>query len=215
MRIAGFQKQSFIDYPGNITAVVFTQGCNFRCGYCHNPSLVLPELFEKPYCNEEILSYIKKYSKLLDAVCITGGEPTLHSDLPDFIQRIKKEGLKVKLDTNGSNPEMLKKLYQQNLLDFVAMDIKHLLQPEKYKSIIGKEVSTLLFNNILQSIDCIEQSEIDYQFRTTVIKGYHSKADIEQLKNRFKTHYKTQAFNPEIVLDKTNFNDKNIPNITD
>ncbi len=208
MKIAGFKKQSFIDYPGYITAVVFTQGCNFRCGYCHNPSLVLPELFEETYSNEEVLSYIHKYNKLLDAVCITGGEPTLHADLPDFIRQIKHEGLKIKLDTNGSNPDMLQQLYQEQLLDFVAMDIKHLLQLEKYRSIVGKKMSSHLFDKVLKSITLIEQSGIGYQFRTTVVKGYHSDTDIEILKNRFKKHYKTQAFNPEVVLDEINFKEE-------
>jgi pyruvate formate lyase activating enzyme len=141
MKIAGFKKQSLIDYSGNISSVVFTQGCNFRCGYCHNPDLVLPERFGNIYSEEKMFEYLAKYKKMLDAVCITGGEPTIHKDLPSFISRIKELGLKIKLDSNGTNPDMLKYLFENKLVDFIAMDIKHILDFKAYNETVGNWIS--------------------------------------------------------------------------
>jgi len=200
MKIAGFKKQSLIDYPGNITSVIFTQGCNFRCGFCHNPELVLPEKYGKTLSTELVFNYLKKYNKLIDAVCITGGEPTIHNDLPQFIETIKNLNLKVKLDSNGTNPKMLKHLLSEKLIDFIAMDIKHILEFENYNNIVGNFITPETFKNILLSIDIIEQSAIKYEFRTTIIKNIHTIGDINYLKTRFKTNYKLQQFNPEIVL---------------
>jgi pyruvate formate lyase activating enzyme len=134
MKIAGLIKQSYIDYPGKMAAVVFTQGCNFRCGYCHNPSLVLPRLFHhnKLVAVSDVLIHLENRKDWLDGVVITGGEPTIHGDLPDFLRQIKSLGYLVKLDTNGSNPLMLEKVIKENLVDFIAMDIKTLLQEELY-----------------------------------------------------------------------------------
>lgn len=201
MKIAGFKKQSLIDYSGNISSVVFTQGCNFRCGYCHNPNLVLPERFEKLYKEDDIFEYLIKYTRMLDAVCITGGEPTIHKDLPDFIQKIKELGIKIKLDTNGTNPEMLQFLFENDLVDFVAMDIKHLLEFNIYNQTVGNWINEEMFSKILNSINLIKKSEIDYEFRTTVAKGLHSKEHIRILKKQFGTNYQIQNFNPEIVLN--------------
>jgi len=201
MKIAGFKKQSLIDYSGNISSVVFTQGCNFRCGFCHNPNLVLPEKFEKTYDIEKILAYIKKYSKLLDAVCITGGEPTIHKDLPQFISKIKDIGLKVKLDSNGTNPNMLKKLISNKQIDFIAMDIKHLLDFKYYNKAVGNWIDKEAFNKIQSSISLIKNSTIDYEFRTTIAKGLHKKEDIKRLKDYLGDEYHIQNFNPEIVLN--------------
>jgi pyruvate formate lyase activating enzyme len=201
MKIAGFKKQSLIDYPGHISSVIFTQGCNFRCGFCHNPDLVLPEKFRQTYKEEEIITYLKKYSKMLDAVCITGGEPTIHNDLPELITKIKDIELKVKLDSNGTNPEMLKELLNYERIDFIAMDIKHVLDFEKYNKAVGNFINHRIFENILRSIELIQNAGIDYEFRTTVIKGLHTIDDILFLKNTFKENYKIQNFNPEVVLD--------------
>ncbi len=201
MKIAGFKKQSLIDYPGHISSVIFTQGCNFRCGFCHNPDLVLHEKFGHTYSEEEILIYLKKYEKMLDAVCITGGEPTIHKDLPLFIQRIINLGLKIKLDSNGTNPEMLKLLISNNLIDFIAMDIKHILDLDKYKKATGNVINRKIYEKILTSIDLIKSSGIEHEFRTTVVKGLHTVEDILMLKNSFKKNYKIQNFNPEVVLD--------------
>lgn len=202
MRIAGFKKQSLIDYSGNISSVVFTQGCNFRCGFCHNPDLVLPEKFGDVYKEEKIFNYLKKYRNLLDAVCITGGEPTIHNDLPLFISKIKELELKVKLDSNGTNPNMLKILISQNMVDFIAMDIKHQLKFELYNKTVGNGINKDVFTKILNSIDIIKNSEIDYEFRTTIAKGLHKKEDTKTLKNQFGKNYQIQNFNPDIVLNE-------------
>jgi pyruvate formate lyase activating enzyme len=201
MKIAGFKKQSLIDYPGNISAVVFTQGCNFRCGFCHNPDLVLPEKFGPLYQEHEVFDYLKRHKKLLDAVCITGGEPTLHYDLPDFIRSIKMLGLKVKLDTNGTNPDMLWCLLQENLLNFVAMDIKQVLDFDLYKEITGGAMNKKDFSKVLKSVAMLERTKVGHEFRTTVIKGIHKPEQIADLKQRFGVFYKIQNFNPEVVLD--------------
>ncbi len=201
MKIAGFKKQSLIDFPGNISTVIFTQGCNFRCGFCHNPDLVLPEKFGPLYKQEMLFDYLKKYRHLLDAVCITGGEPTLHNDLPDFIREIKSFGLKVKLDSNGTRPDMLALLFEQKLLDFIAMDIKQVLDFSLYNAIVGNTINRTVFDKILRSITLIENAGIDYEFRTTVIKGIHQPEQIKALRKRFGRHYKIQQFNPEITLN--------------
>ncbi|MEA3505406.1 MAG: anaerobic ribonucleoside-triphosphate reductase activating protein [Bacteroidota bacterium] len=201
MKIAGFKKQSLIDYPGNISSVVFTQGCNFRCGFCHNPNLVLPEKFEAVYDEEEIFDYLTKYSKLLNAVCITGGEPTMHKDLPLFITKIKELGLKIKLDSNGTNPDMLQYLFKNNLIDSIAMDIKHILEFKEYNNAVGNFITKETFLKVLNSIDLIKSSKIDYEFRTTVAKGLHNKKHIRILQKQFGVNYQIHNFNPEIVLD--------------
>jgi len=203
MKIAGFTKQSLIDFPGNISSIVFTQGCNFRCGFCHNPNLVLPEKFETVYSLPTIFDYLNKYKNLLDAVCISGGEPTIHSDLPDFISEIKNMGFKVKLDTNGTNSIMLEYLLSNKLIDFVAMDIKQVLDFDAYNIVVGNCLTNNMFNQILNSIKLIESANIGYQFRTTVVKGFHNHQQVEVLQNRFKTNYKLQQFKPDVYLDSS------------
>ncbi|MDR2431555.1 MAG: anaerobic ribonucleoside-triphosphate reductase activating protein [Candidatus Margulisbacteria bacterium] len=166
--IKGLQKTTLIDYPGKIAATVFTAGCNFRCVFCHNTALVnagessLPEIDP-----DELLAYFQKRLKQLEGVCISGGEPTLHADLPDFIRRIKALGLAVKLDTNGTNPAMLKKLFVDDLLDYVAMDIKGPL--ELYPRIVNTEIDA---EKITDSIELIMQSGVAYEFRTTVLPAF-------------------------------------------
>ena len=201
MKISGFKKQTLIDYPGHISAVVFTQGCNFRCPFCHNPELVLPEKFGKTYSENHIFEYLNKYQHLLDAVSITGGEPTLHEDLPDLIRRIKNLNLKVKLDTNGTNPEILEYMINKRLLDFIAMDIKNMLDFELYNKTVGYNIHKNMFEKIKKSIELIQNSKLDYEFRTTVLKNYHRKEDIFHLKQKFGKHYKIQSFNPDVVLN--------------
>ncbi|OQX50761.1 MAG: anaerobic ribonucleoside-triphosphate reductase activating protein [Candidatus Cloacimonas sp. 4484_209] len=133
MKIGGFQKVSLIDYPGKICAIVFTRGCNFRCPYCHNPELVLPENYSPLIPEEEIFSFLEKRRGKLDAVEITGGEPTLQEDLTEFIRKIKEMGFLVKLDTNGSFPSVLEKVIYSGLVDYIAMDVKAPL--EKYRQV--------------------------------------------------------------------------------
>jgi len=160
MFIGGFQKVSLVDYPGIIASTIFTSGCNFRCGYCHNPDLVLGKV--KSLDREEIFRYLKEAKeKKIDGVCICGGEPTIHKDLPQFIEEIKKLGLKVKLDTNGSNPDVLKKCQ----VDYIAMDVKTSLN-EYHKICWIKGMG----EKIKESIDyLINQNKIDYEFRTTLV----------------------------------------------
>ncbi|PIU89051.1 anaerobic ribonucleoside-triphosphate reductase activating protein [archaeon CG_4_8_14_3_um_filter_38_5] len=173
--IKGMVESSFIDYPGKIALVVFTAGCNFHCHYCHNPELVNPT---PPFISEEkILLKLEKKREWLDAVVISGGEPTLHPDLPEFIKKIKDEtGLLVKLDTNGSNPEMLKKLINEKLIDYVAMDVKAPI--EKYEKITQMKCEP---SKIKQSIDIIRSADIDYEFRTTILPSLITEKDLLQL----------------------------------
>lgn len=171
MNLQGYQKLTLLDYPGSVACTVFTGGCNFKCPFCHNASLVLnPNLFSS--AQEDIFIYLEKRSGVIDGVCITGGEPLLQPDIEDFIRKIKALGLLVKLDTNGSNPTKLKDLIEKGLLDYVAMDIKS--SKESYFKLIGKEIDLSL---IEKSVDIIKQSGIPYEFRTTAVKSLHTKED--------------------------------------
>ena len=180
MYIAGLQKTSLIDYPGKITAIIFVFGCNFSCCYCHNPELVKPKLKPEEISEEIFFKFLEKRKNVLDAVTVTGGEPTLYKDLPEFLAKIKTQGFLVKLDTNGTNPKMLKELIDKKLVDYIAMDIKAPLK--KYKKITGKQVDV---EKIKKSIDLImnyelrtKNYELDYEFRTTVLPALHTKEDI-------------------------------------
>jgi pyruvate formate lyase activating enzyme len=184
MRIGGFVKQSLMDYPGKIAAVIFTQGCNFRCGYCHNPQLVLPELFlnNPEYIPLNIISYLKERRKWLDGVVVTGGEPTIHKDLPEFLNEIKALGYSVKLDTNGSNPYMLERIVKDKLADYIAMDIKIPLEDGMYAKIIGISDVNEITENIFASVLVLKNAQIDGEFRTTSIPGIHNEGMIELIK---------------------------------
>jgi pyruvate formate lyase activating enzyme len=184
VQIGGFVKQSLIDYPGKIAAVIFTQGCNFRCGYCHNPQLVLPELFKQnqPYKPNDIMQYLEQRRGWLDGVVVTGGEPTIQSDLPLFLQDIKALGYAVKLDTNGSNPYVLERLLAEKLVDYIAMDIKILPENDAYAEIIGMQNVGEITENILASVIMLKNSNIDGEFRTTRLKGIHNEVMIDLIK---------------------------------
>ncbi len=173
MLIGGFQKFSLIDYPGKACAIVFTLGCNFRCSYCHNPELVYPELFPKPIPQEDIFSFLEKRKGKLDAVTVTGGEPTLQPDLPDFILKIREKGFLVKLDSNGSNPEMLKKMISSKVVDYIAMDVKAPL--EKYQEITNFGID---INKIRKSIELVMNSNLNYEFRTTIAGSQLDESDM-------------------------------------
>lgn len=180
MIFKGHQKSSFIDYPDKICTVLFTSGCNFRCPYCHNSGLVKNQ--GEVIDNEYIFSYLNKRRNMLDAVCISGGEATLHGDrLYDFIVKVKEMGYLVKIDTNGTNPKLLSRLIDDNLLDYIAMDIKAPI--DKYNIVTGVDVNT---DNILESIGIIKNSLIDYEFRTTVCKELINKEDIIDIANNIK-----------------------------
>lgn len=177
MRIGGFQKVSFIDFPETIASVVFTQGCNWRCPWCHNPRLVYADQFEDPIPEALILEYLKSRIGQVEGVVVSGGEPTLHTDLGEFMGNIRKLGLKTKLDTNGSHPEHLKTLLDANLLDYVAMDIKS--APESYNRLTGVKID---MTKIVRSINLIQQSNIAHEFRTTRVPHLHSKEDFVGIK---------------------------------
>ncbi|MCH4207653.1 MAG: anaerobic ribonucleoside-triphosphate reductase activating protein [Solobacterium sp.] len=179
MRIGGMQKMTLLDYPDKVAATIFTGGCNFKCPFCHNKDLVfLPENYEF-FDPEEVMEYLKKRKGLLDGVCISGGEPLLQDDLPDFIIDIKKLGYLVKLDTNGSYPDRLKDLIDAGLIDYVAMDIKNC--PERYAETIGVNPDVFHMENIQKSIDLLQHGKIDYEFRTTVIRELHTKENLVEL----------------------------------
>jgi pyruvate formate lyase activating enzyme len=198
MDIGGLQRFSLIDYPDKICAIIFTQGCNFKCPYCHNPELSNPDLYETTIPEEDVFSFLVKRRGKLDAVTITGGEPTLQSDLIDFIKRVKTISYLVKLDTNGSRPDVLEALIKNNLVDYIAMDVK--APWDKYKKITH---STIKSEIIKKSIDLIKKSNILYEFRTTVVKSQLSMDDLEAIgKNLKKTRlYVLQKFVPSKTRD--------------
>ena len=173
MKIAGFDKLSLLNYPDLVSATIFTNGCNFLCPYCQNSALVLDAKDNELIPEEEVLDYLKERRKLLDGVCVTGGEPTIQKDLVEFIRKIKDLGLKVKLDTNGSHPEVIKELLDRGLVDYIAMDIKTVFS--KYNEITNRNIDTDL---IRSSIELIKNSNIDYEFRTTVVKAFVSYEDL-------------------------------------
>jgi len=183
MKIAFLQKQSLIEYPGKISAVIFMAGCNLRCVFCYVPHLVLPERIKelKPIPEKEIFSFLKERKGFLEAVAISGGEPTLNPELPEFIGKIKKLGYLVELETNGTNFEMLKKLVEEKLIDYVATDIKHKFEFEKWYEITGRVLTKELFENIRKSINFLLEGKIDYELRTTLIKEFHKKEDIIEI----------------------------------
>jgi len=174
MKIGGFQKTSLLDYPDRISAIVWTSGCNFRCPFCYNKNLALgtAELFPQ----DEILSFLSKRKALLEGVVISGGEPLLHDDLIDFIKRIKDLRLLVKIDTNGAFPERLSELLEQQLVDYVAMDVK--APKKKYPELTGVDID---LSNIEASIDLLKTKAPAYEFKTTFIPGLLTKEDIIEI----------------------------------
>lgn len=199
MKIAGLQKLTLIDYPKKVACTIFTLGCNFKCGFCYNPELVLPNNTIKEISEEEIFDFLKKRKKYLDGVCITGGEPTIHKDLPDFIKKIKEMNLLVKLDTNGTNPEIVKKLVDEKLVDYISMDIKTGFS--KYSKLTNANVD---IGRIEKTIQIIKDSNIDYEFRTTVIPGFYDEEDIKEIKEKLKgaKKYYLQEFLPNKTIKK-------------
>lgn len=175
MRIHGFNKTTLLDYPRHLAATIFIGSCNMRCPFCHNSSLVLHPETVPTIATEDILSYLSKRKNILEGVCITGGEPTLFAEeLIQLIKNIKSLGLKVKLDTNGSNPTLLKNLVENKLIDYVAMDIKN--SKENYGLSIGiKNYST---NKVNESVEYLLSFPVEYEFRTTIVKEHHTTDDI-------------------------------------
>lgn len=177
MNICGYQKTTLLDYPGHVAATFFTGGCNFRCPFCHNSDLLLKPDSTSLISEEEIFSFLKKRKNVLSGICITGGEPTLQPDLKDFIIKVRALGYKIKLDTNGYRPEVIASLLKDNLLDYIAMDIKSGFS--NYTNVSG--VPNLDIHKIKESISIIENSSIDYEFRTTVVNELHSEQDFYEI----------------------------------
>lgn len=176
MKISGIQKTSLIDYPKKICTVIFTRGCNFFCGFCHNPELVDPKKYTEIIKENQIINFLKKRKKIINAVTITGGEPTIHKKLPDFIKKVKKLNFLVKLDTNGTNPKIINFLIKNNLIDYIAMDIKNSLN--FYKRTVNQNVD---IKNIKKTIDIIKKNKIPYEFRTTVVPKIHNTKSIKEI----------------------------------
>lgn len=172
MKIAGFQKTTLLDFPSKVAAIIFTQGCNFKCPYCQNSGLISHEN-EELISEEEIFSYLNKRKGVIDGLVISGGEPTVQNDLKIFIKKVKNMGFLVKLDTNGSNPDLLEELLNERLLDYVAMDIKNPLH--LYEEVAGMKPLAI---KLKKSIELLKKSSIDHEFRTTIIKNIH---DIDKL----------------------------------
>ena len=181
MQIHGFNKTTLLDYPGLVAATVFTGACNFRCPFCQNADLVLNPSLQPLISEDEILAHLKKRKGITKGVCITGGEPTLQSDLRDFVEKLKNLDLKVKLDTNGYRPEVLGKLLSEGLLDYVAMDIKS--SPLRYCEAAGAEVDVL---KIRESIALLVNGNIPYEFRTTVVRELHDRQTMEEISELIK-----------------------------
>jgi pyruvate formate lyase activating enzyme len=205
MKICAIQKTTLIDYPGHVAATVFLAGCNFRCPWCYAKELVFPELIAKqpdiPW--EELSDFLETKKDYLEGVVICGGEPTLNPELPELIKKIKDMGFKVKLDSNGSNPKMLKRLIEDRLVNYVAMDIK--LPKDRYPLVFGDKLSV---DDIEESIKVLKNSDIDFEFRTTCAPGVHTAADLAVMAEWIgKTipgrppKYFLQNFRPERTID--------------
>lgn len=178
MNIYGLRKTTLLDYPGRVACTLFTRGCNFRCPFCQNRLLVLPEeATGELHTQDEIMEFLYKRAGVLQGVCITGGEPTLQPDLAEFIRQVKSTGLAVKLDTNGYEPEVLRSLLDEGLVDYIAMDIKN--SPGKYASTVGLEAIDI--GRIKASAQLIMQSGVEYEFRTTVTRELHEESDFNEI----------------------------------
>jgi pyruvate formate lyase activating enzyme len=176
--IKGLEKTSLVDYVPYTVSTIFIAGCNFRCPFCHNPELVEPSGPSPSFTEDMIIDFLRSRQKWLDGVCITGGEPTLFPELVGFIKRIRDEGMLVKLDTNGTNPDMLRELCDNKLVDYIAMDIKN--SPERYEETAGASVR---LDDIKKSIEIIKNSPVDHEFRTTLVPRFHTKEDVEKIRD--------------------------------
>ena len=180
MIIAGLQKMTITDFPENVACILFLKGCNFRCPYCHNSELIDYKIDDNYILKEEVFDFLKKRQGILDGVVISGGEPTVNKDLPKLIKEIRDLGFKIKLDTNGTNPQMLKELLEDGLIDYVAMDIKNV--QTKYLETAGlSEKNVQILENVQKSIDILKKSKINHEFRTTIMKKYHNIEDLEEI----------------------------------
>lgn len=199
MILGGFQKLTLLDYPGKIAATVFTVGCSFCCPFCHNPELVDLRLAHNEESEKDFLAFLAKRKGKLEGVCITGGEPTIQPDIIDFIKKIKKMGFLVKLDSNGTRPDVLKKIFDHKLVDYVAMDIKSSLA--NYDEVTGSKVDK---DRIRISVNLIMNSKIPYEFRTTAVPGLHSEDDFDEIAkwiNGAQNYYLQEYREEQKILD--------------
>ena len=197
MRIAGLQKLTLLDYTDHLACIIFTQGCNFNCGFCQNSSLINTDGSDY-ISEEEIFDFLKKRQGVLNGVVISGGEPTIQRDLISFIKKIKKLGYDVKLDTNGANPQVLKELIDQSLVNYIAMDIKHTI--DKYETVTCSQVNKKSIESSIKEV-----KRIPHEFRTTLIKGIHNEIDIEHICEYLganETIYLQNFVMSELVRDK-------------
>ncbi len=222
MDIKGFVDVSFVDWDSKIAAVIFLPNCNFRCPFCHNVNLVSNPEKSETISFEQVEKQLKRHRGWIDGVCITGGEPTLHADLPELCSNIKKMGFQVKLDTNGTNPTLLMELLKKGLIDYVAMDIKAPLTVQKYSKACGIDVEKLL-GNVKESIKTLMESGINYEFRTTVVPTIHDIEDIKEICSslvgcrkyvlqKFDVSLGKETLNPEFMKLKT-FTEEEMQNV--
>lgn len=200
MLIGGLEKQSLVDYNGKISLVVFTVGCNFRCSFCHNPELVCG-VARDVIAQKEVFSYLMRNRKMIDAVVISGGEPTLQVGLLDFVKKLKEMSFLVKIDTNGTNFEVLERLVLEGLVDFVAMDVKTCLNFQSYKKIV-KSLDEESFESVKRSIAFLKRGYVDYEFRTTLVRDLMSLEDVKMIYDYIKPAkmYSLQRFRSDRVL---------------
>ena len=201
MKIGGLQKLTLIDYPGKLACTIFISGCNFRCPWCYSSELVVPEKIEEltGINKKEVFAFLEKRKGKIEGIVLCGGEPTVDPDVVQFVEEIKEKSFSVKLDTNGSRPEVIQELLEKGLLDYIAMDIKAPL--ERYQEVVGVAVDT---NKIKESIEIIKNCGIDYEFRTTIIPGVHQKKDVEKMGKMIEggERYFLQNFLPEKTIDE-------------
>lgn len=203
MKICGLNKTTLLDYPGKVACTIFVGGCNFRCPFCHNSSLVLDAASQPKISQEEIFTFLKRRRGILEGVCITGGEPTLYPELSEFFKKIRNLGYMIKLDTNGSHPEVLKKLAADGLVDKIAMDIK--TSPEHYSLLTG--IATPDMDAIKESVSYLLEGNVDYEFRTTAVKELHSEQDFIEIAQWLKgaKAYYLQAYKDSEEVIKPGF----------
>lgn len=212
MKIHGLNKTTLLDYPGHVAATVFTGSCNFCCPFCHNGDLVLNPSSQPLIKEEEIFSFLEKRKNVLSGLCITGGEPTLQEDLPSFIQKVKRLGYLVKLDTNGYRPDILEQLLTSNLLDMVSMDIKSC--PSEYADAAG--VDSLDISKINKSIELLLKCNITYEFRTTVVEELHNKDTFVSISNWLEGSkaYSLQCYKDSDSVIKKGYHAPSLENLT-
>ena len=208
MLIGGFQKMTMLDFPGKVACTIFTYGCNLRCPFCHNATLVIDEA--NLFSEEEIFTYINKRKGILDGVCVTGGEPLLQPDIIPFLQRLRETGLKIKLDTNGTYPDKLEEIINLGLVDYVAMDIKNSL--DSYEKTVGTKIN---LNDIEKSVKILLDNRVDYEFRTTVVKELHKIEDFIKIGEliRGAKRYFLQCFKDNENLIGENLSAHTVPDL--